>query len=192
MHCNSENSYNTLFSGLQQMKDTYVSQNLELNFYTHELAHEKCKRIIAKGLPLVDTEYIKRELSEKGFKCESVIVLAKKDLPRNTMPVYLITFDKNTNLKDVRAIKYVYNVKETWERYKNRNKTTQCHRCQLFGHESSKCFSTPRCLHCGRKHLTKECPNKENNPICANCKKDHRANSKDCEIYNKRVSIITS
>ena len=103
---------------------------------------------------------IKRDLLEKEFKCESV---AKKNLPRNTMPVYLLTLEKSVNLKEVRALSYVYNVKVKWERYGN-----------------------------NKNHMTNDCSKKDDQPICTNCNKEHRADSKGCEACNKRVSFLSS
>ena len=192
VQCNSVSSHKSLLAGLQLWKESKEKENIEINFFTHEFPHDKNKRIIAKGLPLLEPNEIKMDLLEKEIKCDSVIILAKKDLPRNTKPVYLLTFDKSVNLKDVRALRYVYNVKVTWEKYKNRKGTTQCHRCQQFGHGSSKCFFSPRCLHCGENHLTGDCSKKDDQPFCANCQKEHRANSKECETYTKRVSFLSS
>ena len=192
VHCTSLSSFNSLLAGLQETKSTYETLGKDLSFYTHEFAHEKSKRIVLKGLPILDVAEIKSEICDNDVICESVILLAKKDLVNNTRPIYLVTLDKSVDLQDVRAIKFLHSVKVNWDKYKNRNKTTQCHRCQRFGHGSIKCFAAPRCLHCGEDHLTKVCIKKGLVTKCCNCGKEHRANSRECEMYAKRVNAITS
>ena len=94
------------------------------------------------------------------------------------------------SLQDVRTIKYVLNVRVTWEKYRNTKKVTQCHRCQQFGHGSKNCCNAPRCMHCAAQHLTEDCTQKEEEPVCINCKKKHKANSFECEAYTKRLNTI--
>jgi hypothetical protein len=69
--------------------------------------------------------------------------------------------------------------------------TTQCTSCQKFGHIGDRC-STRACRFCAAAHLSKDhscstCiitgkPCKHTTPLCINCKENHFANSKDCEI----------
>src|SRR6266576_1991333 len=69
--------------------------------------------------------------------------------------------------------------------------TIQCMSCQKFGHIGDRC-STRACRFCAAAHLSKDhscstCiiigkPCKHTTPLCINCKENHFANSKDCEI----------
>ncbi|GFT57649.1 uncharacterized protein TNCV_3608121 [Trichonephila clavipes] len=49
--------------------------------------------------------------------------------------------------------------------------TTQCFNCNDFYHTAANCHMTPRCLKCGKDHLTRDCEIKErqDNPYCINC-----------------------
>ncbi|GFU97124.1 uncharacterized protein TNCV_4642171 [Trichonephila clavipes] len=49
--------------------------------------------------------------------------------------------------------------------------TTQCFNCNDFFHTAANCHMPPRCLKCGKEHLTKDCEIKERqeNPYCINC-----------------------
>ena len=64
----------------------------------------------------------------------------------------------------------------------------QCYRCQRLGHTSTGCTAKVRCLLCGEEH-SKEVCSKSNKIKCANCKGDHRANSKECLIISRAMEI---
>lgn len=173
------------------MQQQHNAQNKEFSFYSYEFADEKNKHIIAKGLPLLDCSEIKSYLQNNHhLNCLSVYILAKKDLIENTKPVYLVTFDKSVDIKDVRAINFILNVKVQWEKYKNSKRVTQCHRCQAYGHGSKNCYTIERCMYCAANHSSKDCTQKEADLICVNCKGKHKSNASDCPIYLKRLKVI--
>jgi cell division septum initiation protein DivIVA len=78
--------------------------------------------------------------------------------------------------------------------------TTQCTSCQKFGHIGDRC-STRACRFCAAAHLSKDhscstCiitgkPCKHTTPLCINCKENHFANSKDCEVL-KAAKLVGS
>ena len=60
-----------------------------------------------------------------------------------------------------------------------------CYRCQRLGHTASNCSAPKaRCLLCAKDHCFKDCSN-PNELSCANCKGNHRANSRVCEYFNE-------
>lgn len=67
----------------------------------------------------------------------------------------------------------------TTERSKKHPGSTQCFKCQGFGHTKASCKSTPRCAICTGHHLTEECDNPIKGEIyCANCTDIHIAKLK--------------
>jgi hypothetical protein len=70
--------------------------------------------------------------------------------------------------------------------------TSQCRKCQGFGHLESYCKRAPSCRLCGDKHATPEhacntCNTKGTKcqhlaPKCSNCKEAHTADSKECQV----------
>ena len=54
----------------------------------------------------------------------------------------------------------------------------QCYRCQRLGHTAHGCRSGIRCMVCGGDHVKEVCPTQVQK--CANCKGQHKANSKEC------------
>jgi hypothetical protein len=68
-------------------------------------------------------------------------------------------------------------------------RSTQCRRCQGFGHLARHCKKEEKCVRCGGNHNSRahQCTACKDNcncpPKCANCQRDHEANSKECEVY---------
>jgi len=66
-------------------------------------------------------------------------------------------------------------------RIKLHKTTSQCYRCQKYGHTSLKCNQAqPTCRHCAEAHDSRECPNKQM-AVCANCRLPHKASSSTCK-----------
>jgi hypothetical protein len=73
---------------------------------------------------------------------------------------------------------------------------SRCHKCEGYGPVAKYCHvSYDICAHCAESvHSTRECPNKENNPSCVNCKKagekgDHAASKVNCPMYKKALKV---
>lgn len=81
---------------------------------------------------------------------------------------------------------------------------TICFKCQGYGHISKNCSAQKdTCPHCSEEHKLIECPHKndESKKRCTNCAKSsvkgkesvsltHRANSKQCPVFNKQCEIM--
>lgn len=71
--------------------------------------------------------------------------------------------------------------------------STQCQRCQRFGHAEARCRNLPACKICSEAHQTQQhkcntCNAKGKACIhtvrkCVNCKEPHTADNKECETY---------
>lgn len=61
----------------------------------------------------------------------------------------------------------------------------QCFRCQRYGHSARGCTSALRCFVCAGPHSFRECTAEQ--PKCANCGGDHKANSAVCGRAPKQV-----
>ncbi|XP_050065596.1 uncharacterized protein LOC126554580 [Aphis gossypii] len=74
-------------------------------------------------------------------------------------------------------------------RIKLHKTTSQCYRCQKYGHTSLKCNQAqPTCRHCAEAHDSRECPNKQM-AVCANCRLPHKASSSTCKA---KVTAVKS
>ncbi|GFR23114.1 nucleic-acid-binding protein from transposon X-element [Trichonephila clavata] len=57
----------------------------------------------------------------------------------------------------------------------------QCYHCQGFFHNSKYCSRNPKCVKCGKPHLTRDCTKtKGEEPTCCHCQGKHPANYIGC------------
>lgn len=135
-----------------------------------------------------DPDEIKLEL-EEYHKIKVVKIYRMKATRR---PLYMVTTSADTKLSQLlKNVQFLYNTKVSWERHINNKQIIQCHRCQMWGHATSNCFATPRCLKCADNHLTYNCQKAADTPAkCYNCNEDHPANSVDCQAYKDRLEFI--
>ena len=95
-----------------------------------------------------------------------------------------------------RAIKnrlYIAEISVRVVKYTSTAPTTQCTKCQSYGHIDQNCRKPPKCNLCASGHYTtqhycsickakgKKCIHLE--PKCINCNLPHLANDKSCEVY---------
>lgn len=77
----------------------------------------------------------------------------------------------------------IYYSQITVEEPRKKRMVPQCVRCQQFGHTRTYCNHAPRCVRCGHGHDTTTCTKSRDTPArCANCKGDHPANYRGCEV----------
>jgi hypothetical protein len=86
---------------------------------------------------------------------------------------------------------YIAGISVRVEKLYSTASTTQCYKCQGFGHLDSYCRYTATCRLCGEKHATQQHVCKTCNakgtrclhlvPKCTNCKEAHTADNKSCE-----------
>ena len=65
----------------------------------------------------------------------------------------------------------------------------QCMKCYDYTHQTYKCKSNIKCLHCSGEHVYKNCPNKSKSPTCANCLGGHKPNSNRCPTRKNYLII---
>lgn len=63
----------------------------------------------------------------------------------------------------------------------------QCYKCQRLGHTAGGCRGRTRCLLCGENHTKDVCKAEEFR--CANCKGNHKANSRKCDLFYTACQI---
>lgn len=138
---------------------------------------------------------------------EEITIFNKGYTPIGT-PYWLTTADKRATQRGGsiavafaskeeadRAIRnrlYIAGISVRVEKLHSTAPSTQCTKCQGFGHLYSYCKNQSRCRLCGDKHDTSQhycsvCKAKGTScihlaPICANCEGPHQANSKSCEV----------
>ncbi|GFU54913.1 putative RNA-directed DNA polymerase from transposon X-element [Trichonephila clavipes] len=74
------------------------------------------------------------------------------------MPLFLLSLPRNEANRDVYNITEICFMKIIVEPLKPRNGPAQCFRCQGFFHSSRFCTRNPKCVKCGKPHLTRAPP----------------------------------
>ncbi|GFX64663.1 probable RNA-directed DNA polymerase from transposon X-element [Trichonephila clavipes] len=73
------------------------------------------------------------------------------------MPLFLLSLPRNEANRDVYNITEICFMKIIVEPLKPRNGPAQSFRCQGFFHSSRFCTRNPKCVKCGKPHLTRDC-----------------------------------
>lgn len=157
------------------------AEKSHLAYFTHTPIWNKTKSIVLKGIPKCEDEMIIQDLEKHNIKCVKINIIKKKKDPMPQYPVRILTLEHNTDLKKVKAIRNVCFTRVRWEDYHNKKGITQCHRCQNFGHAAKNCHMEPKCVKCGKSHITSVCMKKlEETSYCCNCGGDHPASYNNC------------
>ncbi|GFY31944.1 nucleic-acid-binding protein from transposon X-element [Trichonephila clavipes] len=148
----------------------FMDDDKNYQFYVLPPKEKKPIKIVIKGLPgCTKPEEIIIDLEHQGYSdCSCNQLISKRTkLP---LPFFLITLPRNTENLTIFDIKHVGHMQVKIEGYSVKG-TTQCFNCNDFFHTAANCHMSPRCLKCGKEHLTKNCEIKErqNNPYCINC-----------------------
>ena len=147
------------------------------------------KGVISPIDPKISIENIQKHLIVKDSDSKVILVeRLKRRLPNNDWEDSLsvkVTFE-GTELPKAVTIKHSY--------YRIRPyipQPLQCYKCQRLGHTAPSCKNQLRCLLCGDQHDKSNCNyNQQTGDFkCANCKRNHKANSKQCQFYDAAQKI---
>lgn len=164
-------------------------------YYTHDLPASKPIKVVLKGLFLMDVNLLKKHLSDANVNSIDVKAMTLKNKRFSEQCNYLIYLEKgSTKMSDLKKIRYIDRVVVRWEYYRQSSGTTQCQRCQLFGHGARNCRLSSKCVKCGGDHITKDCDidvdaNNKKLLRCANCNGNHTANYSKCPSRIKYINL---
>lgn len=158
-----------------------------INYVTFTEPDKKPSSYVLLGHDHVSCDdLLKKLINECNIPAIKVTFISKKE----DYPVYLVHFkhqEMNLNILQAKH-KAIGNLIVKWQRFdRSRKQLTQCFNCQQYGHASSNCGRSYRCVKCLETHLPKECSRKSSNdegsPKCVNCGGEHAANSRICQAY---------
>ena len=164
---------------------------------------EAWHKVILHGIPIADFD----NPEGMALVVEEIKTFNKGFTPIGT-PYWLTSAEKRldqyagsvavafgTEAEATRAIRnrlYVAGISVRVEKLYSTAPSTQCTKCQGYGHLDTYCKKTPICRLCGNQHATQQhycsvCKAKGAKclhlvPKCANCKEPHAANTKSCEV----------
>lgn len=164
----------------------YVKNQLDesnIQYTTKTPQSEREVKLVIRHLPPnISSTEVEEDLKSKKLPVLKVIQLSKKENDKivHLYPLYMVTFEKGTDISTIMQNKKVCFCVIQWEKVRG-NGVTQCFRCQAYGHISQNCTRTPRCVKCGQTHDTRACSKSlEVTPTCANCGDNHTANFRQC------------
>lgn len=185
----------------------YRNLTMKLNidrhqWYTFENKNDRHIKVMARGLhSSCSVNDIVDELTDKGFKIIDAVNIIKKEkviseegsisYTRRGIPLFMLTFDNQQNVKDIYDIKGILNMRVKIEPLKNTStKIPQCKKCQGYNHTQKYCARDPVCVKCAGKHFTSACNLSKDVPAkCINCKGQHVANYRGCDVAKQLQTI---
>lgn len=171
-----------------------VREYLDCNkaeYFTHDVASSKPYKVVLRGLYDMLVEELQSELQFLKLNVLAVHKMSRRNKEiQYRDQLYLLHLEKgSTTLQELKAIRAVFNVIVSWERYRPVHRdVTQCSNCQGFGHGGRNCRMKTRCAKCGESHLTSECM-EEANVKCINCNGEHSSTDRKCPKRAEFVKI---
>lgn len=168
----------------------------KIKYFTYTPTMNKTKKLVLKGLPTVYTlDEIKEDLFSKVSDIVNITLLKSRSFSGTARSQsYLVQLPWSKNVKEVTDnVRFVCNFAIKWEDFVKPRQfcSTQCYKCQQFGHVASNCGYDPRCVKCSLSHESKFCPKMKEEPAkCANCGKNHPASYRGCETHKEYEKSI--
>ncbi|GFT55630.1 RNA-directed DNA polymerase from mobile element jockey [Trichonephila clavipes] len=149
--------------------------------FTFQFPEEKEYRVVIKGLPAdMPVEDILEELEEMGIHPKECRVMISRKTGQ-PMPLFSVFLEKNPDNRNIYNLKELCSMKIEVDTMRKKFGPAQCYRCQGFFHSSRFCTRNPKCVKCGKPHLTRDCTKKrEEDPTCCHCQGNHPANFTGC------------
>jgi len=159
---NSSDNYRKIFKLLN------TQQNAQ--FHTYQLQSEKPFRVVIRNLhPSTSCDDIKSTLENFNLSVLQVVNVLQRQtkIPLRLFFVGLVKDDNSKTIFDITSIRHTKIKVE--EPHKCRD-LVQCQNCQDYGHTRSYCNHSPRCVRCGKNHLSSSCDTPiDVPPTCALC-----------------------
>ena len=174
----------TLF---RQIQNILLKNNID--FHTYSLAADRQLKVVLRGIPTnLTIDQLQFELETMNFEVKMIRRFGTEHRP---MPLCMVILT-GVRAKDIFQLTELFFLKISVEPFR-KSGPSQCHLCQRFGHGSSNCGNSPRCVKCAGAHKNTECSKTlEQTPTCANCGGPHTANYRGCPSYIELVNSSKS
>lgn len=184
---------NSQFSAVKQQ-----FTNEKISFFTYSLEEEKMCKFVLYGLPEINVDDIKKELTTMSLAAATVNKMSIKQKRHENHCLYLVSFPKSADmtLTCLQQVRGMLGFLVKWKRFQPRtSNVTQCSNCQAFGHASRNCKMPSNCMKCADNHKTENCPHNDPNTKrvpndvlkCKGCGENHSARFRDCK---KRIEFL--
>ncbi|KAK0072970.1 hypothetical protein PV325_010468 [Microctonus aethiopoides] len=86
-----------------------------IQFHTYSRKGDIKPKVILKGLPVINTDFILEELSIQNIKPVNINLIRSKNNTNNSQATFLITVNDNDTLKEIVKMKQLSNIIVHWE-----------------------------------------------------------------------------
>ncbi|KAL7289556.1 hypothetical protein TKK_0016527 [Trichogramma kaykai] len=172
---NNTENYHSVFNLLK---------DVNAQFHTYQPKSEKGYKVVLRSMhPSADISYIKKEIESHGHTVINISNI-KHAITKTPLPLFIVEIKTNPNNKDIFNINKLLNTIVSFEPPRKKRDIPQCKNCQDFEHTKKYCHRHPVYVKCAKSHLTTDCPlkGKIKEVICANCKGNHPASYKGCQV----------
>lgn len=164
----------------------------QFQFHSYENKQTRPIRVMARNIHQSCSEReVFENLAQQGYKIHSVsqklkVTKTNEGTERKPLPLYMLTFQPDEDVKRIHEIKFICNMKVSIENLRKNKLIPQCKKCQLFGHTQKYCYNAFKCVKCGNPHETAHCKKEKSAPPrCCNCGEAHPANYRGCCVAKK-------
>lgn len=158
-----------------------------LQSHTYPVKGNRPLKVLIRGLSKkTKLEDVRLWVDELGYH-------TRKAWRIGTTNLFVVVLAPCLAAEDIYQKRFLGGLKVHFEAYREPDIPRQCYRCQRYGHSSEYCTVQPRCLKCGKDHLTTTCKKSKDIPACcANCKGPHPANYRKCPDYKAAYVELNS
>lgn len=138
-----------------------------VSFHTYTLPEERLLRVVIRGIPKeISSEEVKASLASQNLPVHEVhrMVRGKMHEPYDMVMAVLDHTDSGKGIFKLESLCHLSGI--SIEAPRRKGFTSQCHRCQLYGHSARNCFARPRCVKCLGDHATAECKRPKDRALC--------------------------
>lgn len=183
-------------------KDGTSAQNMEnylIDKYANKLAVNKPKssppQVKLVGVPIgMDEAELKTKLEENnewlaGEEFNIARTYSMKGKKRDYgVAIVTCSLDVQCRLIEAKTLIYGFTNISCFEHVELQS----CGNCGDYSHHKSSCKNKLACRHCAEDHIAADCPNRNNPPICAACKRskhpyNHSTTSHFCKARSDRI-----
>ncbi|XP_034839857.1 uncharacterized protein [Maniola hyperantus] len=178
------------FRAVQRHLTVAAAQDSAISWHCYSPAAEIPTKVAIRGLPLeTPTEEVVAALRALGFPAEAARALPPPRGKHGCTYYVRLAHMTQEELRELYATtELLYMPQLTIEAWRGGSKPPQCHRCQLYAHNSVNCHRPFRCVRCAGPHPVRDCTrSRDDPPICANCGQNHAANDRRCSHYKREA-----
>ncbi|GJQ69154.1 hypothetical protein Trydic_g14669 [Trypoxylus dichotomus] len=172
-------------SDFRDLRRLLEGKNVQI--HTFSLQEEKTLKVVLRGIPReIEVNEVEEELRERGFP---VVSAARMKRFKEELPLVMVNVEKGEEGKKIFDVRDVAGMRIRVEPKRKPTNTSQCFRCQLYGHVQYRCTAQYKCMRCAGDHPSFECPHKgpKGKTQCANCGEGHHAASKNCPSHPENI-----